>query len=267
MVTGRNTFRLLLYNRPDINGSVQMDRGDRTGNSWMMVGAGPSAGRWSVPDDIRVGTCNASHMIVSHPTVYGVFELTAGAKLGRTIKRMLSDGEPVVYLRPRSRDRSGLSDTSRAVIIDTNWGPRSLVDLHQDVQWADEDEGVPEYGQHIAWISSGVLMLWIIADIYRPDTIYVTGLDGYPIRMDDKYDYAQGLPNLAPPGLDIMGTERRWQMNKRMAEGIERITQFYTGTEFVWIEKPAHYRESWRARIANADDLCRLYPAVVATSE
>ena len=36
-------------------------------------------------------------------------------------------------------------------------------------------------------------------------------------------------------------------------QAIERITNHYTGTDFYWMAKPRHWRDSWRVKIAEVE--------------
>lgn len=223
---------------------------------WILYGSGPSANKWPVPPNVKVACTNASRLLVHRPDLYGIFEINAGMKLHGAANAMARLGTEV-YTRPGVKN---MFDMVNAIPVGYTFGPEDLHDLHRDVEWGESP--VPDYGQRRSWISSGVLLLWIIADVYRPERIYVAGLDGYPLLPTAERDYAAGLPNLGYKHLDLEGYRRRLEMNKRMAEGIQRISNHprYSSTEFVWLDKPSHYQPEWNVRIAEQSDFSRLYP-------
>lgn len=207
------------------------------------MGTGPSRSQFPLPDKDRalVATCNAGWTL-PRIDAYGVFEVKAAAEYYKRM-RSIGNGGAAVFTRPRIQRKH---DTMRLFSIGHDFGPAELRDLHEDVQWAEED-GTPEWGQHIAWISSGVLMMWIVAELYKPRNLYIVGLDGYK----------PGDPN------PVSGYERtpEWtgHMNDRMAHGIERITQHYTDTNFILLNDPIHRLPSWRVTDATQDDLDSLF--------
>lgn len=163
------------------------------------------------------------------------------------------------------------------MVVDRNFGPSCLRDLHEDVEWGSQSpwgkwpDSLPDYGQRRSWISSGVLMLWLVAEVYRPKVIAVCGLDGYP--TDSRPDYAPGLPDLAttkaPWDTDpAEAVYRRGQMNERMALGIERITNHYRDVQFVWLQRANHHRLGWRVEVAGESvPVAGLYRGAVQDSD
>jgi hypothetical protein len=224
--------------------------------SFILYASGPSAAYWPRPTGIRTACVNASHQLVDRPNVYAVGEIQAGAKLQGTLRRMVTVGTKV-YVRPGVKN---IFDLEGTISVGKDFGPQDLRDLHDDVEWGESP--VPDYGQRRSWISTGVLLLWILADVYRPKRIYVAGMDGYPDEATAHKDYASGLPNLGYEDLDVDGLRRRQEMNLRMAEGIKRISSHpdYQGTEFIWLSKPNLCMDGWNARLVNADDIRSLYP-------
>jgi hypothetical protein len=145
-------------------------------------------------------------------------------------------------------------------LVDTKWGPESLRHLHDDVVWcAVQPE--QDFGQARAWIGSGVLMLWILAETDRPDRVYISGLDTYPEHTKDE-DYAEGIDKINDLDTLPEWRERRKQMNKRALQGLREITKHYRDTDFVFLEEPSFSLEGMNARVASADDLRRLYRGV-----
>lgn len=225
-------------------------------DAWMMLGSGPSAGRWPIPENIPLASVNAAHNL-RRPNVFGCFEYHAARNLRHVLPEMARDPKMRVFMRDYSASAANLSTEDGIIVVSKQWGPNELVDLHEDVEWGYTEP--PDHGQRRSWISSGVLTLWILAHMAKPSRIYCLGLDGYPNRADDQLDYADSLPSLGFDGLDVEGKRRRREMNKRMSEGIARITSYYTDTEFIWLEEPNHLREDWNIRIANDQDLRDLY--------
>lgn len=255
---------------------------------WLVVGSGPSSVRWPTPrhpdgSPWRVATCNSARKLHQKPDLFGCFEINAGQKLQSQLKpegRLATSGHPqVVALRPFVAKMLDLSATNGIMVVDQNFGPEELRDLHEDVEWGSQSpwgalpEGVPDYGQRRCWISSGVLMLWLVAELYRPKVIAVAGLDGYPKtpdRIDQNGkprfpDYPGLLPDLATTRTPwdtntLEAAYRREQMNVRMALGIERLTNHYRDTEFVWLEPANHRTSGWRTTLASeSGTLARLY--------
>lgn len=222
---------------------------------WFLLGSGPSSARWPAPNNCKVACVNSSRLLVDRPDAYGVFEISAGIKLhglARSMARLGTD----VYVRPNIQRQF---DLDNCIPVGDTFGKPELHDLHLDVAWAQEN-GDPEYGQTRAWISSGVLMLWILAHTHKAQRVYVAGIDGYPTTPSQGKDYAASLPDLAHPLLDSVDpVRRRAEMNKRASEGIRRISQAYPETEVIWLEKPLHWDDSWNARVASVEDLERAY--------
>lgn len=218
---------------------------------WIVLGSGPSRAQTPIGKDMHVATCNAGFTCPGIKA-YGVFEMGAAKAYRQAIKIHRRMADTLVFVRPAVRDILALDDCAgrRVVVIGRNWGPEALRDLHNDVPIEPETPGVPEFGQHVAWMSSGVLMLWIIAEWYKPRQIFVAGLDGYP-PMHEGSEYSPGIQRV--PGAPVRTPKWCAAMNTRMAEAIERITNHYTGTDFYWMAKPRHWRDSWRVKIAEVE--------------
>lgn len=241
---------------------------------WLVCGSGPSASRWPVPEHPdgrpwRVATCNAASRLHPSPDLFGAFELNAGMKcqtaIGRAGQASLSGHPQLSCVRPLVASMLGLSAGRGIMVVDHNFGPPELRDLHEDVEWGSRSrwgkwpDNLPDYGQRRSWISSGVLMLWLVAEVYRPAVIAVAGLDGYPTDRLSNHrrhpDYAANLPDLAttkaPWDTDPEeAVHRREQMNDRMALGIERITNHYRDIRFIWLQRANHHRPGWRVEVA-----------------
>lgn len=215
---------------------------------WLILGSGPSRATTPVSDEVHVATCNAG-FTCPNVKAYGVFEIGAAKAYRQAIKIHRRLPSTMVFVRPDVRDILALDDCSGRPVyaVGKNWGPECLRELHEDVQFAPEEPGVPEFGQHVVWISSGVLMLWIIAEWYKPKQIFVAGLDGYP-PMHEGSEYSPGIKRIE--GAPVRTQAWCEAMNKRMADAIERITNHYTGTDFYWLAKPRHWRDSWRVKLA-----------------
>lgn len=225
---------------------------------WQLVCTGPSAGRWPISPSAKVATVNAGCQVLGKrkPDAYGLFELTAAKTYRDKAKSAIRSGAKM-YMKPRAVSRSGqTSNADKITLIDHQFGPESLRHLHQDVQWKPEG-GDPEFGQTCAWITSGVLMLWILLE-EKPETIFISGLDGYPEHAKDE-DYSLGLV----PAIDLdKGDDwkrRRQEINKRALQGLRELSHHYTDTDIVFLEEPNHDLSGVKARIATPEDLRRLY--------
>lgn len=243
-------------------------------HSWIVYGSGPSAARWPIPKHadgtpFRVATCNSSRTLCRYSDLFGVYEYNAGVKLkpsAPTPNCISPAGFPqVIAVRPFVASVCDLSGKHGIMVVDHQFGPPELRHLHQDVVWGEPV--VPDYGQRRAWISAGVLNLWIVAEVYRPLLIVVAGLDGYPLIKGSAPDYSKGLTDLSAKGMDadpVEAATRRRNMNERMGLGIEQITRYYTdrGVRFVWLQRPHHYSPSWQVSLADDQTLHEVYPGV-----
>lgn len=159
-----------------------------------------------------------------------------------------------VWMRPTALDalRGVLDDPALAYVRRCGFmfGPPELRDLHNDVELPTQERSV--------WIGSGVLALWILLEHYKPRRIVVSGLDGYPVDhnarpepdgrqgyMPIPGEYADGLVGL--PSRPARTATWCQAMNDRAAEGIERLTNWYTGTKVHFPVKPNHWRRGWKA--------------------
>lgn len=224
------------------------------GGDWHLMGTGPSRALHGPVPGCRYATVNsgADHKldalgIFAHTALnaYGVFEIQAGRHLKGLFSKYVDQPGCLVYTRFHIARMLAYDPHPKIVEVRNDWGPEELKDLQLPVKFAEEG-AEPEYGQSQAWISSGVLLLWCLAHFHKPETIYVSGMDGYDTvaRVDD---YA---PGMRVPGFNLdKHKERRDRMNERMSEGIARITQYYTGTRFVWLSTPRHWRSDWRVEL------------------
>lgn len=185
-----------------------------------LIGAGPSA--MQPPVGATVAAVNDKYKTFP-PDYYLVGEIEAAKRLEPVIRTLLDRGT-TAYMRPNAA-----IDDPRVQLIGKNFGPRRLQHLHHDVgvPHAGVQPGLPRPRCPNAWISSGVLMLWVLAEIHKPERVVVSGLDGYP--PENAYLKA---------------------MNERMSYAIGLITNHYTDTEFVWLIEPRHRSPDWRAKIS-----------------
>lgn len=201
------------------------------GRNWVVIGSGPSAHGYSVPDDQLVATCNGGHLLTPRVNAYGVFEIKAALAYRNVLNKFIESRRCAVYVRPAVQRTL---DLKHVIVVPKNSGPLALQPLHQD-RWFAPEDGTPEYGQHGSWMGSGALMLQLIAHHYTPEVITVAGIDGYK----------PGDPN------PVSGYERTPQwcdfFNTHSADAIEAITNHYPKTTFRFVERPLHARDSWRA--------------------
>lgn len=215
-------------------------------SKWLLIGSGPSSETLPLLDGYSIATVNARVKLKDIPRdaidLYGVFEITAAKELKSYLTYFRDHGKTKVVTRPWL---TNTPEHPNVVALPEYWGPESLKHLHDEVRFAPTPEGQPEYGQNMSWISSGVLMLWYILETQSPESVTVLGLDGYKIGSD----YANGLADLCT---DINTQAiRRAEMNKRMAEGIKLISNYYTKSTIRFPVKPNHYDKSWRVETTN----------------
>lgn len=217
-----------------------------------LIGSGPSANQRTKSPRCTV---NSSFLLRRYrlPSVHVVGEIEGALAHPGDIARMLRYGVEV-WMRPTALDalRGVLDDPALAYVKTAGFmfGPPELRDLHNDVE-------LPTCERN-AWIGSGVLALWILLEHYKPRRIVVSGLDGYPVDADAQAapdarqgykeipgEYAEGLVGL--PSRPARTATWCQAMNDRAAEGIERLTSWYTGTKVHFPVKPRHWRKGWNA--------------------
>lgn len=215
---------------------------DPHGASWLLLGSGPSAYRCG--DDrargLPVACVNGSlgalraHLPGRDPDAYGVFENAAALAYKSALEEYAAKGR--AYMRPYN---AGLINLERqAVLIDENFGPPELRDLH-----LSRVVPGPRYNPE-TWISSGVLMLWVLLEREKPSDLWVAGQSGYPVGEPEYH------PSVAP--LDTRPERTpEWcaQMNAHMSEAVGRLSRHYTGTRIHWLNKPLHYSPDWNVDI------------------
>jgi hypothetical protein len=143
-----------------------------------------------------------------------------------------------------------IRDGVRTVPLD--FGPAKLRHLHSDTPMPG--------GERQPWISSGLLLLWVLAEVYKPRRIVVCGAaDGYPVdptatpRNDARQGTAHNLPGEYAPGITPLPSRplrsSTWAaaMNRVMQRAAGEITRHYTATEFHWRRRPAIWADDWRA--------------------
>jgi len=218
-----------------------------------LIGSGPSA-RPAFP-----ACCvNASWGLLpatAAPGVHVFGEMEAAMANPAAVMRSVHFGSGV-WMRPTAKDalRAKVNSPLFAEIyeVDLDFGPACLRHLHDDVS-------LPT-GERNVWISSGVLALWVLAHVYKPGRVVISGLDGYPADPaapvgDDARqgnvtiggEYAAQIPAL--PSRPARSAAWCAAMNDRMAEGIDAITNHYTQTQFEFVRKPRHWRNTWRAAV------------------
>ena len=227
---------------------------------WQLVCSGPSGARWPVSPKAKVATVNgAIALLHDRPAdAYGVFEINAGKAYRAPVKKAIRQRSRVYMTNASATHAGRIADPSGITFIHKKWGPAALSHLHDDKQWKAEDPECPEYGQSVAWITSGVLMLWALCEDHQPDRIYISGLDLYPEDRRDR-DYATGLTKVFDLDTGTEWRTRRRKLNERALEGLQHITRYYPDTEFIWLEYPNFALQDIRARLASPEDLERLY--------
>lgn len=226
-----------------------------------LIGSGPSARNANPPRHVGLACVNGSYELVDRvPSFYLVAEIPAGYVYLEKILQLRNAGCSV-FVRPavvRAMKDGGLYLPDDVIVVGNDFGPEHLRGLHKNKPLPIHDG----YRPTAPWISSGVLMLWVLAELCKPRRIVVCGLDGYQVdpRLESKPagqsiqgaevipgEYAEGVTPLASRPLRTP----QWveQMNARMAGAIKSVTNHYTSTEFVWLKRPHHWRESWRVKI------------------
>lgn len=226
----------------------------------ILIGSGPSAGKFprqSFKNNLHIACVNDSWKLAPRvPDFYLVAEIPAATVYQGIAATVLGNGGKV-FMRPAALQQLTINHCGAIQTIDKHFGPPELHELHKARPLPRASTGPRP---NAPWISSGVLMLWVLAELYAPRRIFVAGLDGYPaaqevpqepvkVQGDTKIEgeYAKGVRALeSRPFRTPVWTEA---MNKLMAAGIKAITNHYTQTEFVWLSRPNHYRESWRVSI------------------
>lgn len=233
-----------------------------TGDEWHLLCSGPSAQGVRIPRGCRVACVNGSTSLTTRrPSAYLVSEIPAAGAYKRRIAELLQQ-DTRVYMRPAAHAElkrlCPRLDTSNVRLIDNWWGPELLQPLHRA-------RPLPRvlYGPrpNAPWLSSGVLMLWILLELHRPTRITVHGMDGYVVdpgldpqadvkvqgagRIDGEYAGAvKPLPS-RPARCELWVNS----MNELMAAGIGQLSNYYLGTEIVFPRKPRHYSADWRVTL------------------
>lgn len=213
-------------------------------NEIWLIGSGPSAHEVRPPDNVRVACVNGSANLYEGatgrlPDYYCVGEIEGVRRFYRRMNRYARAGVEV-FTRPAAWKAfpsggplNGGPLHPHIRVIPYDFGPPELHILHRNRPLSGSD--------HTPWMSTGVVMLWYLAEVERPQHLVVAGLDGYPVDGDE---YAPGAGESLP-----RTPQWREAMNARMAGAIKSITNYYTGTEFVWLQRPRHWRKGWRVTI------------------
>lgn len=207
-------------------------------SAWLLLGSGPGAERATQLPHMPVACVNGSigtlkALTGRDPDAYGVFENAAAYAYKSALEEYAAKG--CAYMRPYN---AGLINLERqAVLIDEHFGPPELCYLH-----LSRVVPGPRYNPD-TWISSGVLMLWVLLELRKPAVLYVSGLHGYPVGEFEYHETAivANRPERTP----------EWcaQMNEHMSDGVEALSNWYTETRIVWLGKPLHWRPTWRVEI------------------
>lgn len=205
-------------------------------SSILLVGPGPTgglyhtmAGTWR---GMPVATVNGGIDLVPDPDYYAVVEHPAIHQYKEHIERLQQNRKTTIFTSQSSAETfQKLSAYPNGMIMMPHYcGKNELTDIMRDRPYPQEEGGE-------TWMSVGVFMLWCLAHVVRPRRICVLGLDGY--QYNNRYDL-----NIKhrPPRKPQVFYER---MNQHMSDAISIITNWYTRTQFIWLEKPVHYQESW----------------------
>lgn len=211
----------------------------------LLVCSGPGAQlirTAGVSPECKVACVNDSYRIVDailerDPDFYGVFENKAAHAYRSPLEEFASKG--CAYMRPHNAELINLE--AQAHLIDHKFGPVDLHYLHLD-RMVLKDPAAPE-----TWISSGVLMAWVLLEREKPTYLYVAGADGYDLAG---LDYAPQVTSLDP----YRSPEWITQMNQHMGDGWEALSKKYTKSRITFLGKPNHWRDAYRARYADRMD-------------
>ncbi|MCG3184701.1 MAG: hypothetical protein ICCCNLDF_02829 [Planctomycetes bacterium] len=233
---------------------------------WLIC-SGPSAAGVKIPRDAKVACVNGSVALLRKadypPDFYLVGECAAAEAYADTITTLLGQGTQV-FMRPGALERFlEISNASKvqpcrntARPVDFQFGPAALHHLHHDVTLPRTAYGRPRS----PWITSGVLMLWVLLEKYDFTRIVALGMDGYPhdpkqTAQEDadqgpkrlRGEYAAGVQPLA----SRPARTRTWAQaqNDYTGEAVDQLSKFYRGTEILLPRKPLWWRPGMRVTI------------------
>lgn len=233
-----------------------------------LVGSGPSAQGVKIPPGAKVACVNGSYACIEQlPDYYMVGELKAAEAYAGFVTQLIDEGR-TVYMRPgavqRYFEQPGATKVAKNYLnqrvvrpIDFSFGPDKLHYLHWDSELPRGSRGRPR----APWMSSGVLMLWVLCEKYKPDRIVMVGFDGYPVDANQpslgggvdrpagdieiEGEYAAAVKAL--PSRPVRCESWTIEMNLRMAGGIDAISNQYPDTEIHFPTRPHHWQPTWRA--------------------
>ena len=204
-------------------------------NPWICVGSGPKVVSSFDKAITRVGakahiaTCNGGYKVCGIPQAYGLFENEAVSLYGDMAQRFIGMGKHI-YMNNWGLSSLKLWENPCAKHIDTTYVFKRGAGRQHD------------YGL----MSSGVLMLLIVANEYNPPEIHVCGYDSYePGNL-----HAPEIPLWEK----IQDREQSWcdVMNDGMAKYIKVVTNLFKNIDFIWHGgKPPHARDDWRVTYAD----------------
>lgn len=206
-----------------------------------LVGSGPSAKHYRTWSDYEpnvdvVAVVNGAIEHEPNPDFYGVFEISGGHRYADHMRRV-GDGKGTVFTRPAvSQDLNRGRERCSCITVPNEWGG-PLQHLNKDRYYK---------GGYETWMSSGVLLMWVLTHLYKPHRITVLGLDGYVPGAD--YSTDQELTKAQT--YDELWRRR---MNEHMSYVIGMLTRHYKETEFIWPIKPNHFDPKWRVKLLDLD--------------
>lgn len=243
-----------------------------TGEVWL-IGSGPSAQGVNPPENAHTACVNGSKVLLGprHPDYYLVGERPAAREYAWQIKDLLDAGKTTVYLRPHARteviDLIGHRYYSQTIPVHNTLGKPGLLDLHSD-RHVPHKHTAPGPRPRATWITSGVLMLWVLLEWHDFDRVVITGIDGYPTAPDELipkekefrpvHDWQQGdvvVPGEYAPDVRPMASRplrmHKWaeQQNEHVREAVGRLSRAYTDTELVFPNKPLVWHEDWNVKL------------------
>ena len=220
----------------------------------LLVGSGPSARDVRVPAGAKVACVNDSWKLVDRvPDYYLVAEIPAATVYQGIAATVLANGGRV-FMRPAALQQLTINHCGAIETIGMDFGPPELRELHRARPLPATSRGPRP---NAPWITSGILMMWVLAELERPARLSMVGLDGYPAAKEIPNErvktqgageidgeYAPGITPLA--SRPFRTPEWTQATNELCAAGMKAVSRHYTQTEFVLLSRPHYYRESMR---------------------
>lgn len=212
---------------------------------WYIIASGPSAQGVEIPEGVKTACVNGSvDLIEGDPDAYLVGENKAAIEYKHRLEGLASE----IFMRDHAarelnwKAPEGAYNHETIIYADKNpvtyigfrFGPRELHYLHLDK---------PSRHGPATWISSGNLMLWVLCELMKANSVTCWGMDGYDIEAE----YAKGIKPLE----NRPERTPEWcrDMNRHMGMGTCELSKFYTETGIIFPEKPRHYSPGWNVRI------------------